>query len=70
MRSIQRLSTGRKDSSSVFETCMRPRLISPAIAVAKAGEKGRLVLVKRVDYHTKSFSSAREDLFELVSRRE
>jgi hypothetical protein len=70
MRSIQRLSTGREDSSSVFETCMRLRLISPTIAVVKAGEKGRLVLVKRVSYHTRFFSSAREDMFEFVSLRE
>jgi hypothetical protein len=58
--SSQRSPIGREDGGGVFESCKRPRLISLTISVAKAGDAGKPVLVKRVSYRTRVVSSVGE----------
>jgi hypothetical protein len=48
---------------SVFESYKRPSLISSAISIAKAGDAGKPMLVKRVSHRTRVFSSARERIY-------
>jgi hypothetical protein len=59
-RQIQRSPMGRKDGGCIFESCERLSLISSAISIAKAGDAGKPVLVKRVSHRTRIFSSACE----------
>jgi hypothetical protein len=51
---------GSKDGGGVFKSCTRPSLISSAISIAKAGDVGKPVLVKRLSHRTRVFSSACE----------
>jgi hypothetical protein len=66
--SIQRSPIGRK-GGGVFESCKPPRLISSTLSVAKAGDAGKPVLVKRVSHRTNRLLGVRENLFGFVSLR-
>ena len=60
-RGTSGLMYGTKASTSLWvHEVLSHILVSSAISIAKAGDAGKPVLVKRVSHHTRVFSSACE----------